>query len=138
MTIFYDTSRALDNHLNTMVGKPPIAWENTPYDPTKGTLYIRPTNIPGDVSQVTLGESGEDRFIGIYQIDVFGEAGKGRKVVEQMADTIASHFKRGTDLTYNAHSLTVTAVQRRAGQQSEGWYQIPVEIVYRSTTAART
>ncbi len=138
MTVFYDISSALDTRLSTMVGVPPIAQENKPYNPTKGSLYIRATNIPGDTVQASLGDNGEDRTIGIYQIDVFAEAGKGRKAAEQMADNIASHFKRGTDMSYNSRIVTVTTVQRRQGINNEGWYQIPVEIVYRSTTAART
>lgn len=137
MTVFRDIDAALSAHLNTMVGKPPVAWENSDYEPTLGTLYVRAYNLFGDTAQSTLGESGEDMTIGIFQLDVFAESGKGKKAAMDMADLLADRFKRGTDLTYNSRVVTVTRVQRRTANNSGGWYQIPVEVVYRAQTAAR-
>ncbi len=138
MSIFLDISAAFDNHLNTMTGKPSIAWENKIYTPVTGTLYARPTLLPGDVSQATLGDSGTDQNLGIYQIDVFAEAGKGKNEAVSMADTIANRFKRGTDLTYNGRTIRVRSVSRQAGiNNADGWFQIPIEIIYISFTEAR-
>lgn len=139
MSVFIDQSAALDSHLNSMTGKPPIAWENYSYEPVLGTLYIRPTLIPGDVNQSTLGSSGQDMSVGIYQIDIFAESGKGKNQAVTMADTIANHFKRGTDLTYNSRIIRIRGVSRQGGiNNDDGWFQIPVEINYISFTEART
>lgn len=139
MSIFLDISAALDSHLNDMVGKPPIAWENLAYEPAIGTLYARPTLLPADVIQSTLGTNGTDSNIGIYQIDIFAEAGQGKNEAVVMADTIADHFKRGTDLTYNGRTVRIRSVSRQTAINNEdGWYQIPIEINYISFTEART
>lgn len=137
MTAFLDISAALDGHLNTMTSKPPIAWDNTEYTPVVGTLYARPTNIPGDTLQSSLGDNGQDMTDGIYQIDVFSELGKGKNEAIVMADLIANRFKRGTDIVYNARTVTIRSVSRQAANTSGGWYQIPVIIVYRVFTEAR-
>lgn len=139
MSVFLDISAALDSRLNTMTSLPPVAWENKSYDPTLGTLYLRPTLIPADTIQATLGDSGTDQNSGIYQIDVFAEAGQGKNAAVVMADNIASHFKRGTDLTYNSRTVRIRSVSRQvAVNNADGWYQIPIEINYIAFTEART
>lgn len=138
MSVFIDQSAAFDSHLNSMVGKPPIAWENRPYEPSLGTLYARPTLIPGDMVQASLGDSGQDQSVGVYQIDVFAEAGQGKNEAVVMADTIANHFKRGTELTYNSRVVRIRSVSRQVGVMDNGWYKIIVEIAYISFTEART
>jgi len=139
MSVFLDISAALDDNLNNMAGKPPIAWENYNYEPSLGTLYARATHLPADTTQASLGDSGQDINSGIYQIDVFAEAGQGKNEAYVMADLIADQFKRGTDLTYNGRTVTIRNVSRQpAAKNADGWYQIPIEILYYSYTDART
>ena len=138
MTVFLDISAALDGRLNTMTGLPDVAWENYNYTPVAGTLYLRPTNLPGSTDQATLGTAGTDLTTGIYQVDVFAEASKGKNAGLVMADNIANHFKRGTVLAYNGRTVKVTTVRRGLTDNSNGWYQVPVEILYRSYTQARS
>ena len=138
MSVFNDISTALDTRLSVMTGLPPVAWENVEYEPVVGTLYLRPTNISGDTNQATLGTSGQDMTIGIYQVDVIAQAGRGKSTALLMADKVANQFKRGTDLTSNGRVVTVVSVQRAVSSQDSGWYIIPVEIIYKSFTDART
>lgn len=137
--IFTDTNAALNTQLNNMVGKPPIAYPNNGYDPVKGTLYIMPTNINGDYEQVTLGASGQDQVISIYQIGIFAPSGVGRGTSTAMAELIANQFKRGTYLTYGGVTLRITAVNppKEGINDDQGWYYTFVEIVYKAITDAR-
>jgi len=138
MSVFLDISAALDYQLSIMAGLPPVAWENKTYDPVIGTLYVRPTLLPGETTQATLGAQGEDQNIGIYQVDVFAPAGTGKNAAIVMADTIANHFKRGSDLVYNGRTVRIRNVSRLVGtNNADGWYQIPIEILYISFTTAR-
>lgn len=138
MSVFLDISAALDDRLNTLDSKAPKAWENRPYKPVNGTMYLRQSLIPGDVEQATLGETGTDRQVGIYQIDVFTPSGKGGKQGIKLADKVANHFKRGTDLTYNSRTVRVRSVGREtAVNNDDGWLQIPVVITYVAYTEAR-
>jgi hypothetical protein len=138
MTVIYDIQAALDTKLATLSPSTPTAWENKTYTPTKGTLWIRPTNLPGDTEQAGLGDSGEDMTIGVYQVDVFAPAGKGRKVAQQKADAIANLFKRGTDLTYNSRTVRINSVSSGAARNDDGWYHLPVIISYYSFTQPRS
>ena len=138
MSVFVDISAALSGHLETMIGLPPVAGENFDFDPVLGTLYLRETLLPADVVQATLGENGRDMNLGIYQIDIFAQAGEGKNEALVMADLIANHFKRGTDLAYNGRIVTIQNTSRQvAANNAEGWFQIPLEVSYKSFTAAR-
>jgi len=139
MSVFLDISAALDGHLNTMTSAPPVAWANIDYTPTVGTLYVRPSLLPADTIQATLGDSGTDMNQGIYQIDVFAPANKGKNEAMVMADLIANRFKRGTDLAYNGRNIRVKSVsQAVATVNPDGYFQVPVKIIYISFTEART
>ena len=138
MSVFLDISAALDAHLNTMVGLPPVAWENRSYTPVVGTLYVRPTNLQGvTIASSQSASKGQDVTIGVYQIDVFAEAGEGKNDAVTMADTIADQFKMDTELTYNSRLVRVASVSRGTANTADGWYQIPVEIVYNAYSARR-
>ena len=138
MTVFIDISAALDKHLNDMSGVPAVAWENVDYVPTVGTLYLRPTNITAPATQATLGDAGTDRNEGIYQVDVFAPTDEGKNEAITMADTIADRFKRGTLIVYNGRNVRIVSASIRRSNSINGWNQLPVEIVYRAFTEART
>jgi len=137
-TAFFDITAALDDNLNTMVAKPPVAWENRPFTPVMGTLYIRPTHLPAITEPETIGSSGEDLNIGIYQIDVFSESGKSKKELLEMADQVVDQFKHGKILTYNGVNVEIESVSLRSfNNNSDGWYQVAIEVKYYSFTARR-
>ena len=135
---FLDVSAALDQQLNAMAGLPAVAWSNAEYTPALGTTYLRPTLIPGNTLPETIGSAGEDLNIGIYQVDVFTEAGELKNAGIVMADLIADQFKHGTQITYNGVTVEIKSVSVKVSTNStEGWYKTIVEIVYYSFTARR-
>jgi hypothetical protein len=136
-TVFADISSALDSRLNTLTGQSPIAWENTAYIPVKDTLYLRPTILPASTIQAGLGTSGLDEYIGIYQIDIFAPAGKGRGEAEIKADAVADHFKRGTDLSKNGKTVRLGDVSRNSGIKDEDRFIISISINYMAHVTPR-
>ena len=136
-TVFADISSALDLRLNTLTGQSPIAWENTAYIPVKDTLYLRPTILPALTLQAGLGVNGIDEYIGIYQIDIFAPAGKGRGEAEIKADAVADHFKRGTDLSKNGKTVRLGDVSRNSGIRSEDRFIISLSINYMAHVTPR-
>ena len=136
-TVFADISSALDSQLNTLTGQSPIAWENTAYIPVKDTLYLRPTILPALTIQAGLGTSGLDEYVGIYQIDIFAPAGKGRGEAEIKADAVADHFKRGTDLSKNGKTVRLGDVSRNSGIRSEDRFIISLSINYMAHVTPR-
>lgn len=138
MSVFFDISAALDDRLKNMVGLPPVAWANVNFEPTKGTLFLDPTLLPSDTVQASLGDNGQDLNVGLYQINVFAPSGEGKNEAMVMADKIADHFKRGTDLVYNNRAVRIKSVSQSVSTvTTEGWFMIPVQISYISFTEAR-
>ena len=132
---FLDIAAALDGHLEDMVGSPPVSWQNVEFTPTIGTTYIRPTLMPGDSVPETFDD---DMNIGVYQIDIFVEAGASKVALYEMADTLADRFKVDTQLTYNGVTVQIKTVSQKAAiNNDDGWYQMPIEIVYYAFTARR-
>ena len=136
-TVFADISSALDLILNTLTGQSPVAWENTAYIPVKDTLYLRPTILPALTLQAGLGVNGIDEYIGIYQIDIFAPAGKGRGEAEIKADAVADHFKRGTDLSKNGKTVRLGNVSRNSGIRDEDRFIISLSINYMAHVTPR-
>jgi len=113
----------------------PVAWPNIPYEPSAGTPYLRPTLLPGDTLQVTLGGNGQDETNSVYQIDVVVPRGAGRPT---LLDTVADRFKRGTVLTYNGISSRVRSVSIGPAILEGAWYFVPVSINVQTYTGARS
>jgi hypothetical protein len=138
MSIFADIDTALDTQLGALLPLPAIAWENKTYTPALGTLYLRPTSLPGEVVQASLGDNGQDQNVGVYQVDVFAKPNTGKKAAIVQADLVADHFKRGTLLTHNSRSVRIRSVRRKVGtNNSDGWFMITIEITYISFTQPR-
>lgn len=138
MSVFTDISIALDTQLGTLSSSPPVAWPNSAYTPVTGTTYIRPTLLPASSEIATIGlTTSTDLNTGIYQVDVFTEAGTGKSAGMVMADLVADHFKRDTNLVYNGRTVTIKNVSQSPANTDNGWFQIPVNIEYQSFTAER-
>jgi len=137
---FTDIKAALNTQLNAMTGKPPIAWQNYGYEPIKGTLYIRPTDLSGDFEQVTLGAGGQDQVTSIYQVDIFAPSGEGSGTSTAMAELIANQFKRGAYPAYGGVILRIKSVSppKEGVNEDTGWYHTFIEITYTAITDART
>ena len=133
-TLFNDIQAALDTRLVSMTGGYDIAFPNVPYEPEAGTTYLRPTFLPAETLQAALGDDGKDITVGIYQVDVFNPAGAGRTSVP---DTIADHFKRGTNLAYNGTTLRVQSVSILSATIDGSWQIVPVSISFYTYTDAR-
>ena len=126
--VFLNIGSALDKHLNDMVGKPDVAWENKKFKPVNGELYLRPTNIQGETTAIT---SGQDETIGIYQVDIFAPVGDGKYEPLIMADKIANQFKQDSTLPYNSQLVKIRNVSRGTiSNNDDGWLHIAVEITY--------
>jgi len=133
-TVFNDVQSALDARLASMSGSLDIAFPNIPYEPAANESYLRANFLPADVVQAALGASGKDRIDGVYQVDVFTVAGTGRT---NIPDTIADHFKRGTNLTYNSNTVRIINVSINPAIISGSWQAVPVSINFYSYMTAR-
>lgn len=122
-------------------GSPPIAYENTPYEPTEGTLYLRENFIPSIKVQVGIAHASSDDYEGIYQVTVSDGRGDRRFDAQEQARLVSAHFPRGAEYTYNGVTVKITrsrvsgAVIQGQGNGAaveDNWYNIPVTIEWRA------
>lgn len=95
---------------------------------------VRPTFRPNQPRQASLGTSGYNRERGIYQVDCYYPAGDGRATAQNMAEAIAAHFKRGTDLgtTFKVRILSSAVLGMR---EEPDRISFPVSIEWYADTA---
>ena len=134
---FSDIESALDKKLSELPSSPAVAWANRRYDPQEDTPYLQPFLLPSDTIQATLGASGLDKHIGVYQISIFVPLLTGKKEGNDLADAIANHFARGTSLVYNTATVRITTVKTGQGRRDATHWHIPVDINYEVYTEAR-
>jgi len=121
---------ALNAQLNTL--SLPTSWENRKFSAVKGTLWIRPTFIPGQSKAAAIGVNAQDRITGIYQVDVFAPADDGVFTGGQQVNVIETAFKRGTSLVFGGVTVKINKVWRSTARPEPDWYHIPVIVEWQA------
>lgn len=125
-------SNALSTHLQALPSAPPIAPENAGYAPAEGTAYLAEHYLPAETSGVGVAASDSLDYTGVYQIDVRTSLDEYKAEGNDLADSVLSHFKRGTVMTYDGQSVVVQSASRAQGRPSGSWWFIPVSITWRA------
>jgi hypothetical protein len=120
--------QALRSRLNTLPSAPPIAYENQPYTPQTGTLWLRESFLPATTVPFTVADGGSLDHSGIYQVSVFAPADGGAAEGQLVAESVATHFARGTQIGQGR----VQAVSIDTPVVEDGWWMIPVSVRYRA------
>jgi hypothetical protein len=91
--------------LNDVSGKPyirfvngeptNIAFPNIPFVPPSNKQYFVLAHLPGEPNPAGMGTEAEERFDGLYQIDICSPLGKGEDEVNAKYEAIAKLFRRG-------------------------------------------
>lgn len=119
---------ALDARLQALTGLPPIQLENTRYKSVTGQPFTRATLMPAQTSQVSVGVTGRDQLIGLYQIDVVIPSDTGVAPANILADQLVGHFYRGLSLTQSGVTTHIKKTWRGAGYRVEQFYMVPVSV----------
>ena len=115
MSVYTNIQIALDTQLNTITGSPSIAWPNTEFTPTHGTLYLEPILLPIVSELETLNDY--QRFAGIYQINVSVPVEKGTSVLNLWIDRVHDLFISDRTLTGGADTIMIQNIQRGPTQR---------------------
>ncbi len=105
-----------------------VAFPNAEYAPTGGTLYLRPTFLPAMTEQAELGDEGENKLLGLYQIDVYGSTGVGVGETEIVAEGLLTAFKRGKTFASSVVTARIEKAWRGPAAQEADRYRVPVFI----------
>lgn len=123
---------ALTARLQTLSGLPSVAWENVPFTPTAGSMYLKPSFLPGEPVQAEIGTYGQNMHTGLYQISVFAPAGTGVASLNTLRDALCDHFKRGTELIYSGVTVRLIKAFPSPMMQETDWVHIPITVMWRA------
>ena len=105
----------------------PLAFEDVPYTPTEGTLYLQETFLPSEVFRVGLETSPTKEFRGIYQISIIAPVGKGKAPTYTARDVIYSYFNMDMVLD---DLVRIRKVYTSSPVIGDAWTLTPVTIDY--------
>ena len=118
---------ALDTKLATLGGTTPVAWENIRYEPVIGRMYLRPTLLLGQSSDIDLQVTQVNR--GIYQVDVFFPVNKGQSEMLDKMDAIYNLFK-GQILTVSGTDVHINSISISRFLTEQAWIVGSVEVSF--------
>ena len=98
-------SAALSTHLAAMPSLPSVSWENAPFEPVAGTVYLSENYLPAATTEVGIADDSSNQFTGVYQVSVHANSGDYKLEAQTLADSVTAHFARGTSLTYEGQSV---------------------------------
>lgn len=75
---------------------------------------------------VTLGESSQNRWVGIFQIDVYTPIGKGENEADNNYKWIASLFRRGTVID----DICINRVYKAMNDASDNSYRTVIRVEF--------
>lgn len=109
----------------------PIAMPNVDFTPPAGGKYLSAAHLPNATSQVTLGDNGFNRHIGLLQVSVVWPQNAGDIEPKEIAGQVVAHFKRGTVISHDGITLRIVQPPSVAPAIPDPpGYQIPVTIPY--------
>jgi len=113
-----------------------VAWENAPLDPPEvddgnAASWARVTFFPKETRQASVGDAGLNDMGGIMLVNLFRPKGELAGAANVLADSLISHFKRGT-LTpaVSGHQTKITNAWRDAALPDDVWFNVPVRVRY--------
>lgn len=103
----------IENLLNKLVSDipnmPPIEFDHGTLGICKGSSFIRITNFPAVTIESSLGNSGFNKYNGLYQISLFYPANQGSDALNYAADAIIAAIPQSI---YTLDGINVRIVKR--------------------------
>jgi len=109
-----------------------VAWENVPFQPAAGTLYLRGTLLPAATTSPDLA-GALTTWVGVYQIDVMAPINVGPGPAEEVAAQLSAPFPVNQRLTGTGLVLQIaTPLSAAHAAQEADRYVVPVSFKYRA------
>lgn len=110
----------------------PVAFENAPFTPVDGQVYLREFHLPAETTPVGNAAETSDDHRGIYQVTVMAPADAYKDIGLTAAEQVKAHFVRGRTLIRDGVSIRVERVYSSPAIPSGSRWAIPVSIRYRA------
>lgn len=121
---------ALATQLNTV--DLPTQWENAPFTPPAGEVYLAETLLPGPTLSVGVSGTSSNEFGGIYQVTVYAPLGGTKGAGLGAAQAVAEAFPKALQLTYDGITVIVLRTSQAPAFASGDRWAIPISVTYRA------
>jgi hypothetical protein len=112
-----------------------VAYPNVDFSPPS-TGYLRATHFPNETTQVTLGDTGQNRHTGFLQVSVMWPNGTGDIIPLDIAGEVIARFKRGTVISKGGLSIRIINPPTISpALQDDPFTQYPITIRYQADAA---
>jgi len=111
------------------------AYEGKDYQPTPGTAYAAVWNLPAAADVDTLGSGGQDKHVGVFQVDINVPENTGTAVLLQHAQTLRAYFYAGRTVSYGGQDVRITKAERSSIRRNGGYMTLSVSVTYWAWTA---
>jgi hypothetical protein len=128
MADLYSIEKLMDAKLNSMVGKPPIAWNNAKFTPDASKAFLRPRYFTQTHDDNVVVPNGFIRNDGIYQVDVFVPIDTGVAQMRTITKLVSDTFLRKMELTDGVITVLIRKVRAIHASQVDNWLVQPIEI----------
>lgn len=133
MTTLNQIRIALENHLATMTPTPPsIAWPNVEFAPTTGTTHFIARFVPVTRRPITQGPTPEQRYEGLFMIDIRTPEGLGAAAGMGHADALQTRFNGSSSITTANATVRIDYGEAKLPLHDPPFYVIPFEIGWHS------
>lgn len=105
-------------------------FENRTFTPPNAARWAAVWFLPTQPVVATLGDGGDDRLDGIFQIDLYYPQNKGSGTAGAMADTIRNAFTAGHRLVYQGQEVVIVNCGRSQGRIENNCFKIVVSVSF--------
>jgi hypothetical protein len=128
MSTYTDINAALITQLQTVTTLPELVLENARANVNANTAWCRAWQLRAATEAATLGLTGQDRFTGLLQVDLFYPQGQGVATSLTVAEAVLAVFVKGTYLTSNGVTVRVLRSYLETAQNFQAFFQQPVVV----------
>ena len=123
-----DLLTALDSHLDTMSGRPPVNWANVKLD-AAGPLYLTQMILPAE-GMVGMAASASEVFRGLYQITINAPKDEGKAAYVAEVDRIRAHFSHASEVVEGSLRVKFTKIMVSTSSTNENFFRVRVSVRY--------
>ena len=111
----------------------PTSYENREFTPPDdGSLWYEVFTLPGGRDPATLGDGGEDEYVGVFQVDVNGPIGEGVRTIIESASAITAYYTAGRTIRKNGQTVKITRSEMGPARPGESAAVVSVSVYWRA------
>jgi len=123
-----DAKYALIDAVVTTLATIPCARENAPFTKPTDSKWAELFWIANQPEGYTLGDTGQDMYTGIVQLDLHYPAGTGDTAADTDVETFRAVFKAGHAFVHNYQAITVKNCGAPHRRKEDNWFILSVTI----------